>query len=339
MPRGLEFYQWQDMYHMKKKQDKSLRREGPKEIYNRLRAFFYHHKDHMSVVSCDAEEEWFLLGNPYYKIWPNMAEAMQNLSIDIEGRFLHLPFPTYEIRLPKNPPIREREDTPALKSLLVYRSNPPRVDAQKADNRDWTLIVHYQLDLPTEDEAMGWYFCFGIADHESIADRFESAWHNSKNYPEGYVPSREFAQGLVKMAIATAFFGVHNHELVMPDIPNRFIDRWHAAQRNKDESEAKKLLDKAKRLGHFGWNVRSEIDLPRPIVTHHQKGKEGTGRELQFGHIRSGHMRMQPYGPKDNPTHYELIFVAPTIVREDLPLKTVKGFRLRDEVLQRRPQT
>ena len=80
-----------------------------------------------------------------------------------------------------------------------------------------------------------------------------------------------------------------------------------------------------------GWVIGREIDLPRPIVNRIGYPDTGGGRELAYGHIRSGHMRLQPCGPQNSLRR--LIFVAPTIVRPDLELRQTHGYRLHDKPL------
>lgn len=145
-------------------------------------------------------------------------------------------------------------------------------------------------------------------------------------------PDKDF-RDLCAIAIGVALFGVENHELVLPDLPREVIDkrcrktkRQRAMERERREREEKKCK---------GWLVGSEIDLPRPLVLR-DRCRVGTGTELQHGHIRSGHMRYQPCGEggKDR----KLIFVAPTVVRPDLPMRQMHGYRIKDRLLAKGTQ-
>lgn len=343
---GVDFYRWPSMYHLAKQHaKKSLgvisKNDGPLEAYSKLERFFESRKDLMSIISTKAELEWFQHGNPYYKIWPKMANALSNISIDIEGRFFHMPYPTIEICLPKGDgAIRESAESPILCSILLYLDNWTKNYKHAKlveDGRDYSLMVHYQFDVDVDKDYMGYYFRLGITKDKTLSQSVEDVMGASTYYMDGYVPSPDFVRKIVRIAVATCFFGINNHEQIMPDIPYKFIEKYHSAVARKDKSEAEKLLDKAKRLGHFGWKVGSELDLPRPIVHHETKSSSaGTGKELLYGHLRSGHMRMQKYGSKadaNNPERYELIFIPPTTVRPDLPLRDMRGFRLKDDIL------
>lgn len=332
-----DFYPWRSMYAFQK--HTNGHKGGVHEVYSELVQFFRLRRDGMSIMSCNAEHEWYKFGNPYYKIYPAMLGQLMRVNIDIAGCYLHLPFPTIEVRLPKTDPLREHPDAPAVCALLIHGDGglmndfAARPGAPPMRKRDWSLIIHYQLETDEDKDWFGWYFNLGIDKTKLISDQFEETWPLSTKYEDGYEPGREFVQGLVKMAVAICFFGLHAHEMVCPDIPQKFIERWHKAKRDKDKSEAEKILDKAKRLGMFGWKVGSEIDLPAPIVRHFasEDAADGKRGELTAGHVRSGHLRLQPYGPKDKPEEkrHELIFVAPTIVRPDLPLRDIRGFRIR----------
>jgi hypothetical protein len=69
----------------------------------------------------------------------------------------------------------------------------------------------------------------------------------------------------------------------------------------------------------YGFEVGRDIKLPRLPRKYDKKPEKETRGELAFGHIVSGHMKMQPHGPRNSLR--KLIFVAPYIVRPDCPLK------------------
>ena len=140
---------------------------------------------------------------------------------------------------------------------------------------------------------------------------------------------RKYADTLMRIAVCTMFFGVENHELVMPDIHREVLTIKGKGKRKRitEQMRIDRELAKCK-----GWKVGSEIDLPRPLIRREgYSGNEGTGKELEHGHIRSGHMRMQPCG-KGNKDR-KLIFLPPTVVRPDLPMRTTRGYRIQDKLL------
>lgn len=324
-----DFYTWIDMHGLQKRIDKSLRNVGVKEHYEQMAAWFYKRGDHTSAMSCWNELKWYQFGKPYFKIWPKMSYMLGEVKIDIDGKFLHLPFPTYEIRLPKNVPFREYDGAPTLCALLV--SEEP--NDEKRPDRDWTLAVQYQFDVDLANDYMGWFFRMPIKSGLNIEGEIHKTYSGkSPKYEEGYTPSEAFCGAIVRLAISAAFFGVNQHEMILPDLPRKIETRYHNATREKNESEAKKMLDKAKRLGHFGWRIGSEIDLPSPLIRHVSKEQsEFSSYELQFGHIRRCHMRLQQYGKEGEEKRHELIFIPPTVVRPDLPMRDTRGFRIKDQ--------
>lgn len=142
-----------------------------------------------------------------------------------------------------------------------------------------------------------------------------------------YKPSEETVRRILKLAIATCFFGTNSHEIIMPDLPRRKIRRYHRAKSEGNLREQRKILEEAKRRGMFGWKVGSEIDLPAPVVEHLTSHESREKRELKYGHIRTGHVRMQQKGPRRDP-YYELVFIEPTLVRPDLPFRASHGYRI-----------
>lgn len=130
---------------------------------------------------------------------------------------------------------------------------------------------------------------------------------------------------IFRLCVGVALFGIERHELILPDLPREVIDkRGRKSKRQKVMAKERRERDEKK---CNGWLVGSEIDLPRPLVKRDQC-REGTGTELQYGHIRSGHMRYQPCGPGNKDR--KLIFLPPTVVRPDLPIRQMHGYRIKD---------
>ncbi len=316
-----DFYNWTTMYSITDGKLKGYKL-GVKEFYEQISGIFHNKGDKASINASLNELEWHNNGKPYYKVFPSMLDQLSNVKIDIDGRYLFLPFPQYEVRLAKEYQFKEYEGAPVLRSLFIC-------EEKVGIDRRYTLAVHYQFDSDINAEWHGWFFAMPIREGITLEYQIhETFTTKSTIYKEGYNPSEEFCRKIVRLAVSVAFFGVNQHELICPDIPRKFITKFHAAKQEKNESEAKKILDKAKRIGHFGWKIGGEIDLPTPIIHHETLDKSDRKYELNFGHIRRGHMRLQPYGNEQN-KHYELIFIPPTVVRPDLPLAAMRGFRIR----------
>jgi hypothetical protein len=69
------------------------------------------------------------------------------------------------------------------------------------------------------------------------------------------------------------------------------------------------------------WTLGADILLPRGRAAGGEESDDASDedRSLRFGHIRQGHLRFTPCGPREDRS-YVLRYIAPTIVRADLPL-------------------
>ena len=302
------------------------------EIYSRARARWKRYCDAKTVDSSVnellSEEDWHKSGKPYFKIWPRILESLCNVRIDISGEFLKVPFKVFEIRLPRTRNCMREGDGPVLKSILVHYLEKGRsVLPPLPDNQVGQLMVFYRFDADKEEHSE-WYFGLGIFRDEKIEDTIVRYVREKSIHYDDFEPSLPLVQSIMRVAIGTAFFGIDRHELVMPDIPRKIIQRFYQAQKDRNSTEVQKILRQAKEMGHFGWKVGSEIDLPTADVHYLDRDgvRETTDRQLSFGHIRRAHMRLQPYGPKDQPSEYKLIFLYPTPVRPDLPFRESHGY-------------
>jgi len=295
-----------------------------------------------------AQQEWYRWGRPYYKIWPQMLDALAVVDINIPGRFLQMPYPFFEIKLPTCHDMGSPEN-PKLVGLLVSVAHTgdeiEKGIPMTLESCDRKMVVSYQFDGPVGQndiltpeaafQRIEYSYAMGIEEDTPLQERLDDADLHTSVYNDGtFEPGKEFRSGLMRLAIATCFFGVGQHEVVMPDLPRKLITKYReavAAGKPTDD-----IVDKGNRQMHgVGWKVGSEIDLPLPMVRYEYKdGEPLRKRELQKSHIRRGHMRMQQVGPRDNP-RYKMVFIPPTVVRPDLPLGTSAGYRIHDDNLTR----
>jgi hypothetical protein len=133
---------------------------------------------------------------------------------------------------------------------------------------------------------------------------------------------------LMRVVCGVCFFGVDQHEVILPDLRRKTIERFQREKREPNAAEAKAALAEAKELGLFGFKVGSEIDLPSARVNYRgtSQGQDGT-RELTSGHIRRGHVGFRACG--EGRQDRRLVFVHPAIVRPDLPMQSSHGYRVR----------
>jgi hypothetical protein len=261
-----------------------------------------------------ADMVWYESGCPYYKVWPSIANALCHTEMQIDGEHLRLPHRGFEIRLPKT-------DNPLAPAPAACVAGFERIEGQ--DDRDWSLLVVF-LDGDHKDyESHTWVLDVPVKTGRSLEDSLGDMDVDS------LCPNPELARRMLRLAVGVTFFGMDRHELILPDVPRRIIERYQRQNRQPSPEEAGDILREAREEGRNGFKVGSEIDLPRPEVRQHdQEDPVAAGREgLTQGHVRRGHLRFQAVG--EGRRERRLTFVAPTVVRPDLPLAPPKGYRVR----------
>jgi hypothetical protein len=165
--------------------------------------------------------------------------------------------------------------------------------------------------------------------NQTVEDGIQ-AWQQQVPENDDRLSDKSFKR-LMKILAATCFFAVDKHELVLPDVPRELITIKRTKRKGQAISEQRRVERELAKCR--GWVVGREIDLPRPLIHYVDDRPSATHTfELKYGHIRSGHMRMQPCGAHNQDR--KLIFVAPTIVRPDLLIRRSHGYRIHDKVLR-----
>ncbi len=284
---------------------------------------------------CQVIAEWRheRLGRPYCKIHADIAEKLGQTKINIDCADVKVPLQSLEIRLPKyHNPFQETHDSPPLRTIFIARS-PGQFPA--------LMTLERGLKMNDDGNRLWFWLDFGekigeginlteatqftnveLVPGQTIAERLDRLPPPSKAV--GYNPTIEFVHSSIALAISACFFIDGRHELVAPDVSPRLIERFANA---KNERDQEKFITRSKELGEGWWDLGREVELPRPIVVSHGHTETGTGLTWvsRYSHIRSGHMRRQPYGPRTEPKH-KIIFIEPTVVREDLPARQPTRF-------------
>ncbi len=291
--------------------------------------------DEISFSRLCTEHNWHVFGRPYFKVWPGIADALRNTSLNISCDAFQSPYECWELRLPRAIDLPIQNQTVLI--AVNTRENGITRTAPAADfaNREvknneeryrriegdgpaikWSIMIWYahQRDDPTLMTRAQYY----IKEGQTLEEGFSDTKHDIS----GNILSSEEYKWLRKVVAGVCMFAIGKHELVLPDVKQPVI---HAKPRGKKKQKAMEQLVRDK-SDPKGWLVGSEIDLPRPLLIG-EAYRTGNGDELTFGHVRSGHMRMQPCGPKSQDR--KLIFVPPTIVRPDLPIRQTHGYRIR----------
>jgi hypothetical protein len=243
----------------------------------------------------------------------------------VDGEHFRLPYSALEVRFPKG------EDNTLLPAcaVLVARLNNDDLLCAWDDGRDWTFVVMWFDNVPefsTRDDA-GRYHIAAIPVRKGLL--LEDALDQTALIQFAKDPG--LCRRIVRVAVGVCFFAMDRHELILPEVRRKVIDRYIAARRQPTPAEVEEALRDAREHGMGnGYKLGSELVLPRPLVRTHGIGEGGErvdGHELTHGHIRRGHMKMQPHGKERK--QKKLIFVAPTVVRPDLPLGATRGHQVR----------
>jgi hypothetical protein len=267
-----------------------------------------------------AERNLFTAGKPYYKVWPSIAAALCDTEMRIPGSQFALPFPGLEVRLPK----QDNPLAPACAAVCCRLDPSVRGDT----DRDWSFVVCFFDNVPefqTRDDAGQYY----LADIPIRANQLlEDSLNETRLMRE--VPNPDLIRRLVRVCVGVCFFGMDQHELILPELTRRTIEHFQRERRQPTAREGEKALAEARHCGLFGWKVGSEVDLPRPI--HAQApARDGLPTAehggLTAGYVRGYHMRLAAVGPGRQ--EKRLVFVKTHRVRPDLPLQTTHGYRVR----------
>lgn len=265
---------------------------------------------------CKVERAYYAAGTPYYKVWPSILQALSHTDMNIDGEYFAMPFPAFEVRLPKT-------DNPLapLTSALVARVEPGDDDN---DGREWTFCMEAET-VNNDGRPCVMLARQGVQRGRKLDDMVDAV---RTEYIGGFSLDTSLIRQLLRVCIGVCFFGVDRHELVLPEVPRKIIDRYQRERRQPTDAEARDILRQARKVGLCGWKVGSEIDLPTADLRQHAAPEgQGEGRSLTTGHVRRGHLRMQACGPgyRDR----KLIFLPPTVVRPDLPMGSGHGYRIR----------
>lgn len=295
-----------------------------------------------SYTAFTAESWWESSGKPYYKLWPAMCQQLESTRLNFNCQYLHAPYQVFNL-MPASSfadttllaVIVRADESEALTNMLESCSDDAsdvqrqilshlKDESQEVASRKGRLInrlscvwidsdnMHYTVDCP-------------MYENEIVDESIDNALRDDSGCHILHI-TKEQARQCCRLAVAAAMFAINRHKLVAPDIDQEVLlqkfpgGRSKASQKIAEEKRNREIA-KCK-----GWKVGSEIDLPRPHVIRSGQPEE-RGGELTYGHIRSGHMKMQPCGP--NNQDRKLIFVEPTVVRPDLPIRQMHGYRIR----------
>ena len=355
----MKFSRWETIVDSFKRDYPHLRGMNSKEIVLEIESMILRHcgrgffSDITNATLNVSENEWSFYGRPYYKVWPGIVDALCRTNLNFDSSHLRLPYPVFEVCIgghrrfgtrgtvivsfgdyketPSESEIKSLGIGEVKKSLLLQlrnRAEEARSTEERKRGKDLIGKLRFIYRMPEDGDYQKTETIVGIYKNSTIEDDLE--FNNSLPRPELPVGQRYLSKdeehNLAKVVIGVAMFGVHNHEMVLPDIETPVIVGRGKKKAALEHQAIRKEIKECK-----GWLVGSEIDLPQPEIVGSTNERPGCGTPLKFGHIRSGHMRMQPCGPQGKDR--KLIFVEPTVVRPDLAVRQSHGYRIKDTLL------
>ncbi len=293
-------------------------------------------------VSAAIEATWYDHLQPEYKAYPAIIAALAATRIEIGCEHLRMPFPAFAVRLPVD--FMKEEGGPPLRCMLVAMlkndrdgskpvtsiASEPAMNARLIpfawvpgdEEADHVLTIQVKYIDRDGDDA---FAHFSIALREGVTLEDELArWveiisvHGAPVRARaaaagGYLVSPKMARELLALAVGISFFATGRHKAERPILQRDPRPRPERRRFEKEHGGAEQPT----------FAVGRELILPReegaPAPDTTAGVGEGSGRSLKWGHYRTGHLRFQAHGP--GMSERRLIFIEPTLVRPDLPLR------------------
>lgn len=270
------------------------------------------------------ELAWHRLGRPSYRVAAPLAHALTRTRLDIDAAFIRFPHAAWGIELPLGVDIRNLAGN-RLEGLLVSAMRETdlapatlRLRAIAPDGKGtWRLLVCQRWAHEDDTVSFALTLWPGVTVSERIAEVTGAGGASKCRTPQKHdvtITSDDTLGQIVSLVVGAAMFAVSaNQRFVRP------VTR-HGRRGRRRGRKARNRPPEPRR-----WTLGADIVLPgggsSPGHTGGVAGGDGGGggRCLRFAHIRQGHLRMTPTGPRDD-RRYVLRYIAPTVVRPDLPL-------------------
>lgn len=292
-----------------------------------------------TIPTAQAEYNFYLNKKPTYKVYPSMAIALASTNIEIPSEEINVPFRFFEIQLQsetfflddawyedfKDQFVEEQghlSGAPYLGSLLVaLAESAPREMGRPGGRSRYppgtkNLIIHWDVkDTKNPNAFLDSRSQILLIPNQSVAYGAEEL------SVQAIEPAAIDKQRVAALVVGIIFMAIsHNREWVQRSrIKLRGRDWCLCGSGRRYRRCCAKTKNKAGQP--IGFTVGKTIDLPYTASSSTGIYIEGRGDELQYSHIRSGHMRWQWKNDPQGNRIRELIFIAPTIVRPDLRMK------------------
>lgn len=261
------------------------------------------------MVSYLAERNWTELGRPSYRVSTALAEALVETDLDIQAKHIRFPHSVFGIEIPRGFTLLNAQGRRLLGLLVTATRLSPTGDQAGAyvlgieapdGEGPWGFTVCQTWEGEEETPAT---FRVRLDPDDVVGERLKEM--TTKRVDDAVTVPESRAR-LVALALGAALFAVGAN--------SKFVRPIQAGGKRQGRKAHNRPPEPRR------WSLGADIVLPR-------RGKpagpteptEGSGRSLQWAHVRQGHLRLVPTGPRSERT-YVLRYIAPTVVRPDLPL-------------------
>lgn len=287
------------------------------------------------------EAEWYRLRRPTFRVYPAMGVALGSTRLEVPEEELKLPFRVFAVSFPPSTffvdpslilPLpgaaQALRGSPYLRAVLV---SEVIVERESLTFRAIEMLIDIADDDPkaNHEGRLQLILPHGVTVAESV-----EYWENRDTFQESYTPILSERRRLAATIAGVIFLAISKDRRYVETATTRVVGSDYCLCGSGLKFKKCCRRTKSDKGAPLGFAVGRGIDLPyrsSTATTVHV----GDGRELEYGHIRSGHMRWQPKKDEAGEWVRELIFVAPTVVRPDLPLKPELTPRRIREVTER----
>jgi hypothetical protein len=253
----------------------------------------------------DAEANWYACNCPYYKVWPEAISMLADVDVDIPCEFLRLPFSSFEVRFPMKDNPLQLANQGVAQAFLLYEPDAeggPRRMVMSLDTGEVAPKGTPRMLVLQRDWTAG----------RSLDSAIELSKHEQTKGELGDIPP-EVVGRCFRIAISICLLATGGDKLIDPEVMSKDLARFIEARRTGNVEQADRLIAKAQRRNHFGWNVGAGEKYRTLIHRAQHLGGEESGHHptLTHQHQRRAHFRLLPSG--------KVTFVRQTTVRPDLP--------------------
>lgn len=235
------------------------------------------------------EDYWAESGKPYYDVYPSVSEFIGDLNLE---------FNPDQLSTPHN-----------LKALLLkfYENHDPKYVLFSLNKKDDSVIFSYVVDINYADVGIDlMQFSVAVSKDDTINSALNSTFnsifanHELTDSELIYVKKRwDQIVKILKIILSVCLIG-DDPELIDPQVLTKDLPKVNP-------NNIKKLVDKARRRGKFGFSFGKSLEM--------------------IPHLRRPHMYWQAYGPKHSLRRYTKR--KGSIIHKDVITNVPTGFEKR----------